>query len=405
MAKKKMSLDFSYLRPPRLLKGWKWLIEWEEFIPGTSDKVRIRKTYDLNRAYFVSDPTRRQQRAQMILEEKLKEWNSLYRPTEPARLELADTNIIDAMQVALNFKNKTEREHTRITYGSFTNIFCEWLNEHGLAQMKISDFDRIKAIEFLDWVIMERKNRHGKPVGSRTYNNYIINLRSLFFVLVERKYLKQNPFSNHKKRKEEAKLRHPFEQQDSNTIAQYVYKHNRPVYLAILLISHCGMRLSELRRMRIRDIDLERGMVILNGNQTKNKDLAFITIPSTALNAIRDFDLSQFPASYFLFGQGLKPHPKLPCGRNTISDRFREMLETMVKEGILKSKEGYTAYSWKDTGAIAMVRAGLDILAIQKHLRHKSLATTQQYLQTLGIINRDIRDFKGVIFLLPTDIK
>lgn len=77
----------------------------------------------------------------------------------------------------------------------------------------------------------------------------------------------------------------------------------------------------------------------------------------------------------------------------------------MVKKGLIKSRQGYTAYSWKDTGAIAMVRAGLDIVAIQKHLRHKSLATTQVYLQSLGVINREIRDFKGVIFLLPEEIQ
>lgn len=407
MAKKKMSKaenEFAYLKPPRLLKGWKWLIEWEEFIPGTTDRVRMRKTFDLNRSYFITDPEGREARAQFILQEKLKEWSDVSLHKDQVSSALGNTNILDAMQVALKFKLQSDREHTRITYKSFTNIFSEWVRVQGWQNLPIAAFDRQKAKLFLDSVLTDRRDRNQKPVGNRTYNNYIINMRSLFYELHERHYIKENPFANHKPRKEEQKLRHPFEQQDSTAIARYVYHHNRPVYLAILLISHCGLRLSELRRLRARDIDLEAGLVILGGDQTKNRDRAFITIPSSVVPTLRRFDLDKLPGSYLVFGLGLKPHPKCPCGRNTISDRFREMLREMKRLGTLPSIEGYTAYSWKDTGAIAMVKSGVDILAIQKHLRHKSLATTQRYLQSLGVVNKEVRDFKGVIFVLPEEM-
>ena len=388
-----------YLREPRLLKGWKWLIEWEEFVPGTTTKTRVRKTFDLNRAYFVARPSEREARARQILLDLQKKFQADNRVV--AEVSLSDTPIDHALDVALRIKCTTDREHTRITYTSFTNIFKEWLREQKWLSIRVGEFDREKATKFLDWVLLERKTKNGQPVNSRTYNNYLINMRSLFYELVGRKYIENNPFANHKPRKEEEKLRHAFTQEDSDLIAQYVFQHNKPVYLAILLISHCGMRLSELRRLRRRDIDLERGMIIMGGDQTKNKERAFITIPTTALDTLKTLGLDTVPASHLVFGEGLKHHAKLPVGRNTISDRFREMLREMKKQGLIGNIEGYTAYSWKDTGAIALVKAGLDILSIQKHLRHKSLATTQRYLQSLGIINRDIRDFKGVIFRLP----
>lgn len=404
MAKKKMPTpEFSYLKPPRLLKGWKWLIEWEEFAPGSTDRIRIRRTFDLNRSSFITDPERRNERAQFILQEKTREWADSSRKKDAVVSALGSTNIIEAMQVALNFKCQSDREHTRITYKSFTGIFCQWLTEQGWHLLPISAFDRAKAKDFLDYVLLKRKDRKGRAVTNRTYNNYIINMRSLFYELAERQYLKENPFANHKMRKEEQKLRHAFEQGDSTTIARYVFHHNRPVYLAILLISHCGMRLSELRRLRVRDIDLDRGLIVMGGDQTKNKERAFITIPASVIPTLRSFELDKIPASYLIFGLSLKPHPKVCCGRNTISDRFREMLQAMLKAKMLRSIEGYTAYSWKDTGAIAMVKAGMDILALQKHLRHKSLSTTQRYLQSLGVVNKDVRDFSGVIFALPSE--
>ncbi|HRI58347.1 MAG TPA: tyrosine-type recombinase/integrase [Saprospiraceae bacterium] len=399
-----MSSTFPYLKPPKLVRGsWKWMIEWEEFVPGTTTKVRVRKTYDLNRAYFISNPALRESRAQEILAEKQNEYSAPAQKQHVIAL-LGSTQIYEAVHVALRVKCATDREHTRITYTSFTNIFCEWLKEMGWLEMPVTAFDRSKAKAFLDWVLLERKTRKGAAVGGRTYNNYIINLRSLFYELVNREYIAVNPFANHPKRKEEQKLRHAFTQEDSDIIADYVYRHNRPVYLAILLISHCGMRLSELRRLRARDIDLERGLIVMGGDQTKNRERAFITIPTVALDTLRAFDLHKIPGQHLIFGIEFRPHPRKAVGRNTISDRFREMLRAMVDKGILSSAEGYTAYSWKDTGAMAMVRSGMDILAIQKHLRHKSLDTTQRYLQSLGIINRDVRDFKGLIFRLPHEI-
>lgn len=394
-----------YLKPPKLVKGWKWLIEWEEFVPGTTDKIRVRKTFDLNRARFVAEPQLREERAQQILEEKRREYMDAGRQKAVLQASLGTTNVVDALDVALRIKCATDREHTRITYNSFRNIFVEWLEGQGWQHLPVSAMDRAKANIFMDHVLLERRTRDGAAISSRTYNNYIINMRALFYELVKREYLPENPFANMKPRKEEQKLRQPFEQEDSDKIAAYVYQHNRPVYLAILLISHCGMRISELRRLRARDIDLQRGLIVLGGDQTKNKERAFITIPTVALDSLKAFGLGKIPGNHLVFGIGLKPHPKMPVGRNTISDRFREMLRAMVKIGLLASADGYTAYSWKDTGALAMVRAGLDIVAIQRHLRHKSLATTQRYLQSLGVVNREVRDFKGVIFKLPGEIQ
>ncbi len=399
------SIQFPYLKPPKLLKGWKWLIEWEELVPGTMTKIRVRKTFDLNRSYFITNPELREKRAQEILEQKRLEFSNAEKQDEQIRSVLGATVILEAMQVALQVKCATDREHTRITYTSFTNIFCAWLKEKGWENLPVSAFDRNRARVFLDWVLLERKNKAGAPVGGRTYNNYILNMRSLFYELVERHYISVNPFANMKKRKEEQKLRHAFTQGDSDLIADYVYRHDRPVYLAILLISHCGLRLSELRRLRARDIDLENGLVVLGGDQTKNRERAFITIPTIALSTLRRFELEKVPASHLVFGEEMKPHPRKAVGRNTISNRFREILRAMVQQGIIESAEGYTTYSWKDTGAIAMVKSGMDILAIQKHLRHKSLETTQRYLQSLGVINRDVRDFSGLIFRLPDEMQ
>lgn len=394
-----------YVKQPELFKGWKWLIIWEELIPGTTTKIRIRKTFDLNRAYYVARPELREQRAQEILRTVTERLAQKYKEQGPVKPELSKTKIVDAMAFALKVKCKTDREHTRITYTSFTNIFIDWLRDTDNLHLLVSDFSRVLAVKFLDWVMLERTTRKGRALSNRTYNNYILNMRSLFYELVKRGYMAENPFSNHKKRKEEQKLRHPFNQEDADKVARYVYRENKMVYLAILLISHCGLRISELRRLRARDFQLDRGLIVMGGDQTKNKDAAFITIPQVIMPTLLSYEIEKIPHSWLVFGEKIQPHPSKGLGRNTISNHFREMLRSMQKQKMLRSIEGYSAYSWKDTGAIAMVKSGMDILAIQKHLRHRSLETTQRYLQSLGIINRDVRDFKGIIFRLPTEFE
>lgn len=49
--------------------------------------------------------------------------------------------------------------------------------------------------------------------------------------------------------------------------------------------------------------------------------------------------------------------------------------------------EKYIMYSWKNTGIIEAVRAGIDIVSIARQVRHHSLDQLNEYLVKVGAIN------------------
>jgi integrase len=66
-------------------------------------------------------------------------------------------------------------------------------------------------------------------------------------------------------------------------------------------------------------------------------------------------------------------------GRNTLGERFREVLN-----GLGYGRD-YQLYSWKHTGAIACVKAGISLKELQLQLRHHSLDMVDRYLRQLGV--------------------
>jgi integrase len=52
----------------------------------------------------------------------------------------------------------------------------------------------------------------------------------------------------------------------------------------------------------------------------------------------------------------------------------------------LRFGKGYTLYSWKHTGAIAVAKSGrVGVKELQIQLRHHSLDQTDQYLRQMGV--------------------
>ncbi|MFQ5447931.1 MAG: hypothetical protein ACE5FF_13465 [Saprospiraceae bacterium] len=68
-----------------------------------------------------------------------------------------------------------------------------------------------------------------------------------------------------------------------------------------------------------------------------------------------------------------------PVPVNHMLKRFRNILNA------LGFGHEYKLYSWKHTGAVACVRAGVGVKQLQIQLRHHSLEEVDKYLRQLGV--------------------
>lgn len=299
--------------------------------------------------------------------------------------------LLEALYFAFEIKSRECREKTVLDYGSYLNRFAKYWVGLGKEHSLLEDFTKQDAITYLDYVFTVKK------ISAVTRNNHFRKLRAMFYVLVERDLIQKNPFTGVKKLRTEKKKRRTFTPTESSIICNYLKDTDKGLLLAVSLCYYCALRNAELRRLKIEDISLEKGIITLDGARTKNKNLANITIPNHLIGFLKEIRLKKYPAHYFVFGPKLQPSEK-QAGKNKITSAHKEVINTLTQFGVLTDSEHKTFYSWKDTAARDMIEEGISAPALMKHFRHASLETTQRYLESFGVKNERIKDIKRNLF-------
>lgn len=299
--------------------------------------------------------------------------------------------VLQALEIAFSIKALECSHETMLDYRSYINNFKGyWSLEHD-KDFLLEDFRKREALQYLDYLLLEKQHE------AITRNNNLRGMKVLFNVLADREYIYENPFVGIKPLKVKKKRRKVFTKIETQIIMNYLKENDTDLLLAISFCYYCALRRTEMRKLKIENIDLEKGLILLDGTQTKNKSLGSITLTQHFLEYLKEIRIKKYPAHYYVFGKNLKPGIK-QCNTNSIPDRHRAVIRSLNEFGILKDIEGKTFYSWKDTAARDMIEEGVAAPALQKHFRHSSLETTQRYLESFGYCNDSIRDLKSRLF-------
>lgn len=142
-------------------------------------------------------------------------------------------------------------------------------------------------------------------------------------------------------------------------------KHRTMLYLAYA----SGLRVSEVVRLKITDIDPERG--ILRVRQGKGKKDRHTLLSQTAWEMIRKYvDAERLPSSMWLFpGQ----HPGSHLHERSLQNVFKEALET---SGVQKQAGIHVL---RHSFATHLLENGTDLRYIQELLGHANPSTTERY--------------------------
>lgn len=382
--------------PAELRKGHRWQIVFYQECTVTHEMLRFRRTFNLNRT---KDLILREK----VYLQKVREVNNQLaigmpyvdmresRVASAQQRKLINIPILEALALAETIKCNTDRKRTIDVVQSMCRIFTEFVKKDGLKKLKINQLTRKHAIAFLDYGLVDRK------IGPRTYNNYIERMKAILNELVEREYLKVNPFTKMKKKKITGKERRAFSEEERQIVGAYIEQKDKWLWLGILLQYHCFIRPIEQRRMRVHMINLKEGVIRLPPKVTKNKEAAIITIPNTILPYLKDFGFEKFNQRCLLFGAWGQPNATKCCGHNTYNGRHKQVLEKFFDSGVLADIKGLSYYSWKDTGAIELFKKKVNILEIMRQLRHKDLSTTQKYCNSLYVMNYEIKHLDNPI--------
>ena len=168
-----------------------------------------------------------------------------------------------------------------------------------------------------------------------------------------------------------------------------------PVMFRILF--NCGLRTSELLKLRMRDVDLEENVfIILDTKFHKNRLVPFSTTVAEALKEYLE-KIQEKSADAFIFPSSSSRSKSGRYGNSWIQAQFRQILR-IAKIPYNGSGNGPRPHDIRHTFAVHClnnwVLSGEDITAalpvLSRYLGHNGLSGTQKYLQLTAQMYPDI---------------
>jgi site-specific recombinase XerD len=140
--------------------------------------------------------------------------------------------------------------------------------------------------------------------------------------------------------------------------------------MALVTAYGAGLRVSEVCRLRVEDIDSNRGLIHVRlGKGGKDR---YVMLGDRLLLALRAYWAQTRPTGSWLF-PGRKP------GTHLTPDAVNKALKEAVRATKLKKR--ITAHTLRHSFATHLLEAGTDIRIIQVLLGHASIRTTARYAQ------------------------
>jgi integrase len=293
--------------------------------------------------------------------------DKLYAGWTPA-LDNADAR---SLRKALDFFQGNflpEREDSIRTYKSMIHIFADWCEKRKLLHQNCHLITKKVVLEFLAEMTM------AKQLSPRTYNNYLRILKTVFNRLVEHQYIKENPFTGIRAKRPKEKNRKVIPTPVLTKIKEYMAKEYPELILPMKLIYYCGIRPTELSRLRVENILLQKGLIYIHADQAKDHEDAPISLPIHIIHDLAAHLGDASPEEYLFSGNGMKP------GRYKFNTRIMANKWNFMREA-LKLDKSYQLYSLKDSGALALAKNVDSPIELKDQFRHSSLDTTSIYIR------------------------
>lgn len=288
---------------------------------------------------------------------------------------LPPTTLADLLAAHVNaLKVRDYSEHTIRNQHMHVRFFLAWCAERGLTEP--AEITR-PILERYQRHLFHQRKRNGEPLTFRSQHARLVALRSWFRWMTRQNHILHNPASELELPRLPHRLpQHVLTMQEAEQVLQQPDIHD-PIGLrdrAILEVLYStGMRRMEVIHLKLYDLDLERGTILIR--QGKGKKDRYVPIGERAIAWVQKYireargDLTVEPDTGTLFVS----HAGEEIGR--------DQLTMTVRSYVLKAKIGKTGacHLFRHTMATLMLEGGADIRFIQQMLGHARLDTTEIY--------------------------
>lgn len=274
-------------------------------------------------------------------------------------IQQSNLELIQIIYEELESRKSTWRLKSFRTQKSKIDIFVKWMQKREWNEDSIYLF-------FVEYLTKQKK------LCANTYNGYIHTITQAL------KWCKKvHLMEGIEKRKATPTPAAYFTQSQRDFLSKAIKHKNPDLWFFVQFVYYCFLRpRSELRLLKIGDVILEEQKILVPSSISKNKKQQYVTIPNAFFSTVQKKLKNRNPNEYIFPGKNYLA----PTGMNTMGRLHREILKELGFD-----TNRYKLYSWKHTGAVAAVKAGIHIKQLQIQLRHHSLDQVDEYLRQLGV--------------------
>ncbi len=281
-----------------------------------------------------------------------------------------------------------QSEHTQKTYAALLDKFITWARQHG-----ITDWKSVESAHLTSFLLHERerplaneKEKSARKLSSESVYLEIAALRAFFKFAENEKLLPVNAAENLSLPRRWKRMPKALAGRE---ISQLLAPENpaTPQSLcdqAVLELAYAsGLRLAELRGLRLEQLHLDAGFINVIGKGNKERVVPVGRQAVAAINLYLEAGRPKLvtprsPANLFLTKRGT------PFAAVTLWLRIKRRAR---RSGIARN---ITPHMLRHSFATHLLEHGADLRVIQELLGHASISTTEIYTSVAGNRLRDI---------------
>lgn len=359
------AIAFIDYKPAELRKGKRWIIVYYAKHPITKDLQRQRVI--VPKMANQSERTKHASKIILEINDKLrKNWLPFYDDNKTENFktwEFCFNKFIEHTEFEV--KNKEKRPDTLRSYSSFINLIKTYIAENKISAKLILELNKTFFVNYLDWIYLERKN------SARTYNNHLNFIITFINYCISRGWLVENFANSIKKKAKQKKKRVILTAEVKKKVKEIQYLDFH-YFTLCMMTYYCFVRRTELTKLKVGDLRLHDGYIVLPGESSKNKITDSVTIPRELYTLLVDH-LKEVNSDDYLFSADSFKTGRTQLQPKKISDTWEKFRK------LLKISSEFQFYSLKDTGITDLLNAGVPAIKVRDQARHHDIKITESY--------------------------
>ncbi len=258
---------------------------------------------------------------------------------------------------------ETKRTDTLRSYKSFIAIMKRYN-----AIMEVNFLFEVQTsflVKYLDHLYFE------KNISECTYNNHLKFWRTFFNYYIQRGYITKNPCEKIEKKKEGAKKRKVFTAEIKQKVMM-IQELDSNYFCLCMMTYYCFIRRTEITKLKVSDIHLQRGVIILDEKITKNRKTEMVTIPQPLIILLAEHIKTANNDDYLFSDNNFQTGKKI-LNPKKVTDTWYSY------QNSLKIGREFVFYSLKDTGITDLLQAGVPAIKVRNQARHHDIKITESY--------------------------